>query len=326
MLLLLSCAHDPAVRVPPEAMPVLPSPRGDVYTRVPARPTDPLVASQLTTGTWDEALAGAATAVALAQIAGHDVDGCEARWKAVLAGYPYPVTSWRWQAVARGAVGEEVVEAARSAPAGSDLGLVRARGADDRWVLLVGAPSGDLPRFPRELTIGDRVEPGGGWRASDPDGNVRSGGGAILFDLAGEWIVSAGGTTFPVYVGEETPQAPPVECAARQGSLDARLQAGLDAARDHYDYDRLRRDEALDSVARALLRSEGEATNALRAAGYVDVPVAGGRCEAATVERCLSQLWWSVDGHGVIVGDLAEYGAAVESSTSGVRMVLVGAG
>ena len=326
MLLLLACAHTPAPEVAPAAMPVLPAPRAEVYTRVPARPGDPLVAMQMGDRPWDEALAGAATAVALAQIAGRPMDACEARWKAILAGYPHEVTSWRWQTVPRGEVGQEVVEAALDAPQGADVGVVRARGADDRWVLLVGQPKGQLPPIPRELQVGDGMALGAGARAADPDGKVHAGADTLVLDLEGEWLVQAGGTVFPVYAGEATPDAPPVPCSARAGTPDVRLQGALDAVRDHYGYTRLQRDELLDSVARAVARSGGDGQAALRTAGFIDVPVAAGACEAESVERCLSELWWGVDTHALLVGDVAEYGVAWEPSSRGVRLVMVAAG
>ena len=341
-LLLLggACATTRPARVDPSVTPMLPSPRGDLYTRAPGMPNDPLVASVAGGLPWDETLSGVATAVALAHVAKEPVDACRVRWMAVLAGYPYPVRGWRTADAALGEVPEPLLAEARAQAARRvDVGLVRARdGEVDRWVLVVGERTADLPPIPREVPVGDTVTLGAGsWVVSDALGELRAAEGTFVADTPGEWLVAAraGATTlaaFPIYVGETSPKAPPLGCLAGTGDAASRADTALVGLRATYAFPAVARDPALDSVARARLRAyaAGEtlpnARDQLRAAGVIGVPVAAGACRAATVEACLAAMWWSPEDRGALVGDVAEYGLALEESRGEVRMVVVGAG
>lgn len=340
LLLLAGCAHTGAARVDPEVAPSLPSPRADVYTRAPGTPSDPLVAAAAAGLPWDEALSGVATAIAMAELGGDRVDGCRLRWMAAQAAYPYPVRGWLAATVGKGEIPATLLEHARAyAQKPVDIGLVRARiGEGDRWVLVVADRRGEVPAIAREAAVGETLTLGAGdWRVSDPLGEPREVADALVLDAPGEWLVQAraGGAalaTFPVYVGETMPEVPPYACAAGDGAPDARAASAVAAVRDAYGYAPLARDPALDSVARARLRAWvgreplPAARDQLRAAGFIGVPVAAGACRAATVEACLEGLWWSPDDRGALVGDLAEYGLAVDTREGDVRIVLVGAG
>jgi hypothetical protein len=332
-LLALACVHPRPPRVDPDVMPVLPAPRGDVYTRGLDRPNDPLVASVIDGMRWTETLSGAAAAAGLAMIGGETLDLCKVRWLAVLAGYPHPVTGWLTLAVPKGELPEKLLEAARARP-DKDIGLIRARaGEQDRWVLLVGASGPAFPAMAREVALGATVTLGPGvWSVSDAFGEVRVVTDTVRLDVSGEWMFGLGSTSFPVYVDERPPERPPLVCAAVDGSAEDRAGAGIAAVRAAYAYEPVRRDGALDSVARVRLREElagGEKHDAreqLRAAGYVDVPLAAATCRAATVEACLADIWSSPSQRGAIVGDIVEYGVATALVGEQVVMVLVGAG
>lgn len=341
LAVLAGCAHTGAARIDPDLLPVLPSPRADLYTRAPGTPRDPLVASVADGLPWDEALSGVASAVALADLSGEKVDDCRLRWMAVLAGYPYPVRGWLAASTAKGEVPERLLEEARAYAARGrvDIGLVRAREDEiDRWVLVVGDHTAEIPAVPRELRLGEEVSLAGmSWVGSDPLGEVRALDGTLVADIPGEWLLAAraGGRTvasFPVYVGDKPPEMPPLQCDARAGAPEQRVSAMVADLRSRYQYAPLARDPALDSVARARLRAlaaGGDVPDAraqLRAAGFVGVPVAAGECRAATVEACVSNMWWSPEDRGALVGDLADYGVAVEEGKDGVRVVILGAG
>ncbi len=339
--LLAGCAHSGALRVDADVTPVLPSPRADLYTRAPGTPNDPLVAAVAGGLPWDEALSGVATAVAMADLAGESVDTCRLRWMAVQAAYPYPVRGWLAEDVAKGEVPERLLAQARAHAKGDvDIGLVRAReGETDHWVLVVGEHVLELPPIPRDVHLGAEVALGEGeWVVSDPLGEVRGAAdGTLTADIPGEWLLAArsGGRTlaaFPLYVGEAPPEAPPLQCTPRKGDAATRVAEMIADLRDGYDFAALRRDAALDSVARARLRSYAadaplpDAREQLRAAGFVGVPVAAAACRAATVEACVAAMWWSPEDRGALIGDLADYGLAVQEGEGEVRIVIVGAG
>ncbi len=341
LLLLLACATTGSLRVDPDLVPVLPSPRSNHYTRVPGTPRDPLVAAASEGLPWDESLSGVATAAALAEISGEVVDTCSLRWMAVLAGYPYPLLARASASVPKGEFPETLLaEARKQAGRPVDIGLVRARGREaDRWVLVVGAHTRELAPIPREVALGDVVTLGAGeWVVSDPLGDLRPVAGSFQADAPGEWMISAREgravvATFPLYVDEKTPELHPLDCVVGTGDPLTRATAGVNQVRAAYGYPVVTRDPALDSVARARLRdllagvALPEARAQLRSAGFVGVPVAAAECQADTVEACLASIWWSPEGRAALVGDLADVGVAVETVDGGaVRLVLLGAG
>jgi len=268
------------------------------------------------------------------------VDPCRLRWMAVLAGYPYPLVARASASVPKGELPETLVASARKqAGARVDVGLVRARGRDtDRWVLLVGEHTTELPVIPREVARGDVVTLGPGeWAVSDPFGDLRAVDASFVADASGEWMVAArdGARTlasFPIYVDEAARPLPPLACRAGGGDPLSQASDIVRAVRAGYGYASLTRDPALDSVARARLRAllaggpVPEARDQLRAAGFIGVPVAAASCVGATVEGCLSQIWWSPEGRGALVGDLADVGIAVESRDGDIHMVVLGGG
>jgi hypothetical protein len=296
---------------------------------------------------WDEALSGAAAGVALGVIDGETADPRMVRWKAILAGYPYPVVARTVTTVAVGQVPQGLAEEARARVAAitqtggaADLGLVRARSDDgDTWVMLVGVRRGEIGRIPREIAVGEGISlPPGDWTVADPDGGVSVVHDRLAPGFAGEWLLrwDVDGqpvATFPVYVDMATPKAPPFALPLPQGDTpEGQARRAVAGARAHYELPLLEPDTALDSVARARLRTlvEGgtlpEVTHQLHAAGFVNVPVAGASCRAATVGECLDAVWWSPADRGVFTGDAANIGVAASVADGQVALIIVTAG
>lgn len=334
LLMFLACVHSPEARKPSVVQPRVPSLQSAVYVHHDAFPTDALVAK-----VWgqklDESLSGAAGALAMRLIEDRPLDRADLRWRAVLAGYPWPVAEARTQRVAVDEVPQDLLVAAQAAT-GRDLGLVRARGhAGDQWVLLIGARRGELPAFAREAHVGSRlILPGYGLLAVPPDGVRREARDALALDQAGEWLIGLYDeqgevTTFPLYVDRATPQGPPFGGAASgesAGDLDEELLVRLDTLDQWYRRDAAERDSLLDGVARARLRSFvagqvlADDKAQLAAAGFFEGTT--GACRAATVADCLDVMWWSVSGHAALGSSWGSIGMAVTPVSGGVAIVV----
>lgn len=346
LILLMACLHREPVDVgramDPEQAPILPAPEADLYAAVGGQPSDPLVARAAQGLPWDEALSGAAGALALASDRGAELG--QARWAAWRAGYPYPLRSVAFVSEAPGAFPKALIEALRpQVRPGDHVGLARARvGLEDRWVAVIGHASRTVTPFPRQVARGEalRLEGAGiaRWRLTSPTGVALSGQapGAPALTEAGEWwlelladdgrvVVSA-----PVTVGMPPSPTAPLDLPGRSPSgpeeaLDSAL-AELSDLRAVFDLPALAADETLDVLARQPLASAepwdaGAATARVRAAGFAD---GGGlTCKAATVPLCLDALIRTGSGREVLLDPdwrLAGGGARVESS--GVTLVL----
>ncbi len=329
-MLLTACVHSGGKL--PTAQPRVPRLQSAHYERVEIAPRDPLVA-RVYDGVLDEALAGAAGAVAIGLAAGRPVGAPEVRWRAVLAGYPWPVAVARVAVVEQDAVAQDLVDAAVAAR-GHDVGLVRARGEHgDHWVLLVGGRRGELPQVPREPVPGQELAlPGFAWSAVAPSGAALTGQDRLTVSMPGEWLVQLRDsqgivTTFPLYAGRTTPQGPPFRSglgAEVAGDLDEELLWQLDALDGWYERSAAERDLALDAVARGRLRSflAGQALppagQQLAAAGYFEGTA--GECRAASVSDCLDAMWWSQSGHAALAGAWGTVGMAVTPTAEGVAI------
>ena len=318
----------------------MPSPLGQIYTRALTEPGDSVVSSAMHGLPWDEVLSGAASGVALAMLQGEKPTPYWLRWHAVLAAWPYPLVGFYTARVAYGEVPKDLIADARlRAAAGQDLGVVRARDADgDLWVLLASQRTTELGPLPRDPEVGSSLQLlGARFLLVDPEGerHVQE-EGSFKVDEAGVWLVEAQApdgsriASFPLFAGGKPPQVPPVE-AEVSGLTEAAALAVLDDIRAWYQFPTLARDAGLDSVARARLRGLRDgglppAENSLRAAGFVDVPVAGAECHARTIAACLDGLWWTPDQRRIFAPDLNSVGVAVESDSAGVTVVLVAAG
>lgn len=324
-------------------LPSLPSPRAGVYTHGRAEPRDPTVAYAARGLPWDETLSGAAAGVALELVAGEKPGPSVVRWKAVLAGYPYPVVSRAIATVPKGEVPAALIEQARarvaSGGAAADIGLVRARrGDEDTWVLLVGDRRTEIGRIPREVELGESIGlTGAEWTVADPSGAVHTPGAGIVPDLAGEWLFRATldgriVATFPVYVDVPTPAASPLDTESGEGDAVSEAGAMLAGVRHYYRLSTLQRDSALASVARSRLRTllDGgrlpEAGAQVRAAGFVNVPIAAAECRASTVAYCLDSIWWSPEMRAVFMQDATAVGVAADVRGDGVTLIILTAG
>lgn len=338
ILALLACAPK-VVTVSPDMLPVLPSPVAPSYAHVVAIPRDPLVASVMAGSPWEASLAGGATGVALAIIAKEPTGPRLVAWKAALAGYPWPVDIAEQARTKAGEPPDTLAKRARelAAESGRDVGLVRARdGAEDLWVLLAARRGGTLPEVRRTLHLGDSLARWGLDAVLYPPSNAGARPLPVVLDEVGEWMaeVRADGAViarFPLHVGVDTPQVPPIGDRAGVGELAAQGARVVDGLRERYDQDPVVADEMLDSVARALLRrahdgSLGDIAGAMQAAGFVGMPVAGATCEARDVPSCLDRVWWSGPDRAVLVGGFAHVSIAAESTPDGVRLVVLGAG
>jgi len=339
MLLLLAACAKP-VEPPPVVSPGPPrlaAPVGDLYTRLAAVPSDPLVATAMGGRPWDEVLAGVAAAIALQLGEGRVSDRYAVRWHAVRAGYPYPVGSVWTRSVAEDQVPPDLPAALAALPAGVDVGLARARGpAGDNWVLLAARPGvAVVPRLAREQSVGTAVS-AVGMVVSDPLGQLRPSAASVVLDQPGEWMFQARDAsgvvaTLPVWVGETTPEAPPVVPVASSTGDDADAFAILGDVWGWYGRNPPARDPVLDSVARARLRDALErrpapdAARQLRVAGFVGEPGAAATCRAPDVTACLDSVWWSPEARAVVAAGYPLVGLAAARLDEEVVLVVVGA-
>ncbi len=333
-LVVPSCAAPKQPPVPTAAeiglTPRVRSPRGTLYVHGSRPPIDPLVAQVLGGKAWDEVLSGAAVGVALEALSGAPLDAALARWRAVVAGYPYPITAVASESVPVDTLPHRLMAALPELE--GDLGLVRVRGMDgDLWVLLLGRSRAELPPVPREVSLGQSVDLAGhcSWTVGDPNGGFRTLSGKFEPDQRGEWLLQARRgdevvATLPIYVGEGTPEGQPIP-----PNTDAR--GALQELRGWYGLPELGDEPLLDGIARARLRAAVEGlpnpavSDQLRAAGFDGVGASGG-CKAATVQDCLYALWWDPEDRAVLVGASIGIGIASVESEGQVRLMLVSAG
>lgn len=330
--------------------PILPAPEATRYAVGPSAPRDPRVAELVGEAMlpWDEALSGAAGAIALDL--DRSVDLSWARWAARRAGYPHPVVAVIDGIEPIDQLPLSLGDALRARiQMGEHVGLARARGADgDRWVALIGRPSLVLDPFARVVDVGAEI-PLGGDRPADvllqsPSGEWTSAPlpGSVVLDEPGEWwlaVLRPGDpsdvwVSVPVYAGERPPPTAPIDLPgvpatgpedAVAGALDA-----LDAVRDHYDLPALREEPTLATLGQRPLeqvldgtwsRAAGESR--LEAAGFVGGPVAQVWCRATTPEACVDDLLTRPDARASILDPrLLVVGVAAQADTAGVTMVV----
>lgn len=350
---LAACAHRAAgpgpVKIDPESRPILPSPEAELYATGGETPRDPLVAGVASKLPWDEALSGAAGALALRSGA---PDAARVAWAAYRAGYPYKVRAVLTLEVGPGVWPEALVTQLQGQVAPDEhLGLARARmGANDHWVALIGAPRGArLAPLPRELGLGAELEVqaegAARWRLVSPSGALREGAlpTRLGLDEAGEWWLEldAGAdaptlVAVPIYAGMaptpegplDTPGAPPMSVAG--ASAEAALLLG--ELRADFSLGPLRADETLAMLGREPLeaavagRWDGAAA-AARAEGAGFRDAAAARCVAPTVALCLDAMMRDADGRAALLSpDRALVGVAVALEVDRVRLALLAAG
>ena len=282
-LLLVSCApKDLAVSLETLAdqPPSLPAPEADVYARGAGKITDAAVAELAKALQWDEALSGAAGAIAMAILDGEEPSTWTARWASYRAGYPHNLIDLR---VYRGDIGQVPTELGSDLAgldARLDVGLARARGYElDTWVLLTARVDVGIGPFARVVSVGETItlevdEPAGvevQWVAPSGllDRVALAEHSEFTLGEEGEWWLQLLRPTaparaenpgdpvhdmmsVPVMVGFETPDvAPMVDWDAAGGVL-----SGVTALREEFDVAPPTVDPILESVARARARAE----------------------------------------------------------------------
>lgn len=227
---LVACGHpdrlSPALA---RTSPRLPAPEAAVYTRVDGTSRDPAVASVLGELPWDEALSGAAGALAMVALEGREPDLWAARWAAYRAGFLHPLVLVAFQSCPLGCAGRDVITRLQQAfVPGDAVGVARARGpVGDAWVGILARPAVPLGPIPRRVDVGARLDlallrepmPGLRVRAVSPGGHLSEGdfvgSASLLLDEMGEWWVEVGEsdrwTRFPVYAGMAPAAGPPLD-------------------------------------------------------------------------------------------------------------------
>lgn len=349
-LALVGCAKNKppaATPVDPGATPVLPAPEGSHYALGVDVPTDPLVGDVVRTGLfiWVESLSGAATRLVLDTERAPTLDA--ARWAAVRAGYPHPITEIIEGTEPAGVVPTELIDVLRARlRQGDHLGLVRARtAAGDKWLALIGRPAVTVAEFAREHPVGTTLELDadalGGWVAVSPQGSVQHGALplAVQLDTAGEWWVELRASdtrpllALPVYAGTPTPVAPllhdfPDDLPDPTALPDLVLDA-LDEIRSTFELPALDWDPTLATLATTPVRQVRAGTwdhtagvQRLRGAGFLGGPLEQVTCTAPSVPACIHNLMRHADDRAALLNPgMRLVGVAGEVRTDGVTLV-----
>jgi hypothetical protein len=226
LLLALACAPKPQALpagFDPKAGPLLPAMEAPIYASGQSVPKDVLV-SQVALGLkWDEALSGAAAAMAL--LDGQPLTLEAAQHAAYRAGYPYPVQRMSMGWMEAGVYPDELGRSlAATLQEGDQIGLARARTGDrDRWVALIARPVDALSPISRELRLGAevpiRTRTPCTWTLVSPRGQVQTGmtPAMVALEEAGEWwlevrTLNATVASIPLYVDMATPKGPCWTC------------------------------------------------------------------------------------------------------------------
>lgn len=291
-------------------------------------------------GWWDASLAGAASGLALAAVAGTGgLEGWEVREAAWEAGWPYTITEARGWSTAAGAAPPADLREWAAAEPDRPAGVVRARGArGDAWVALrAGVPRADLgvvPRtFPAGATLTIPAAPGATFAVADPEGRLWEGGldlpRPIALTTAGEWMVEladAGGLVarFPVYVDVRVPDHPLLTRAEAGAEPLAHAMALLDDARAAFAMTPWRRDPLLDSVARAIAGGRDDVGELAAAVGFSATTAHSWTCSDGSVEGCIEPWLFEARRRPVLLGPTTHVGATgVRTREGHVRLTIV---
>ena len=348
MVFLFLCAcisKNQSIKDVKPSIPIIPAPRAVQYAIQGNEPGDFMVAQVAEGFNWSEALSGAAAELGL-----HYDDRkpllSDARWAAVMAGFPYHVSHM--------IIGDVEVD---EQPEGlqntikqlrpAHLGLARVRkGPKDRWVVLIGEDGYLTESFPREVNVGDEltVEGTGSWRLADPSGGITTGTLPVkgIVSMEGEWWLELRHdqgdvySSIPIYAGIGTPvsnlffaedigvteqQPSEVEESALQLIAEMRQREGLSL---------LRYDQMLVGLAQYPLKyyldgswdkSTGE--EHLQKAGFVGGPVYQIACRDENVFACLDQLSWDLEFRQALLDpQIRNIGIATYVDTSQVAVLL----
>ncbi len=349
LMLLLACGpKKPAETdlVPEESStsPIVPALEAPTYEERQTLPKDDLVAQVALGMVWDEALSGAAAALALSA----STPSLEASQHAAhRAGYPYPVRVVSSGSVRAGNHPDALLRTLHKVMGKTDrLGLARVRnGINDRWVALVSAPVDKLEPFHREQPVGAELQiktaGPGTWMAVSPSGLVKSGRipAALKLDEEGEWWLEVDGlhetiAAVPLFVGMRTPPSPVIDLPGEpiSGPVAAADEAMIlvSSIREAFSMPALRDDGTLETLAQypleLLLSEQWDRTTGLgrlQAAGFVGGPVGQVQCQGATVAACIDGMLRSGRERELLLNPAFRIGgAAAQVSTDGVTIVV----
>ena len=347
LLLLLACLHQaPSAKpIDPDIAPILPSPEGQLYATGRGSPRDVAVAAAAAGLPWDESLSGAAGAMAMASDRPPEIGS--ARWAAYRAGYPYPIRTLAFAAVAPGAAPTELIDALKAQlKPGDQLGLARARvGEEDRWVALLSHPSRAVEPFPRQISLGASLPLTGAglssYRLVSPTGVMREGAlpASPTLEEAGEWWVELftedgrAVVAVPVSCGIPPAPAPPLDLPGRPAAgpddATAELLRDLGQIRNIFDLSVLVPDDTLELVARQPLLDlvagswdGASGAERVRKSGFADGAALS--CRASTVPLCVDELLRTGEGrHALLDPRWRSLGTGVRVDTQGVSLVLL---
>jgi hypothetical protein len=348
LLLALACAPKPQALpagFDPKAGPLLPAMEAPIYASGRSVPTDVLV-SQVALGLkWDEALSGAAAAMAL--LDGQPLTLEAAQHAAYRAGYPYPVQRMSMGWMEAGVYPDELGRSlAATLKDGDEIGLARARTAErDRWVALIARPVDALSPISRELRLGAevpiRTRTPCTWTLVSPRGQVQTGmtPAMVALEEAGEWwlevrTLNATVASIPLYVDMATPKGPlldlPGDSVTGPGDGMALTLELLADVRDSFGLVGLQRDGVLDTLSATPLAqvldkvwTHEDGMARLRAAGFVGGPAHQVHCTAGSVAACLDTMLRDPQRRKALLDPgLRLVGGSAQVGTSGVTLLL----
>jgi hypothetical protein len=349
LMLVLACGPKKPVENDVEPVdvatsPVVPALQAPTYQARQTLPKDDLVAQVALGMVWDEALSGAAAALAMSEVT---PSLAAAQHAAHRAGFPYPVRVVSSGSVPAGRHPDALLRTLHKVMGKTDrLGLARIRrGLYDHWVALVSAPVDTLEPFHREQPLNTEIQirtvGPGTWMAVSPSGVVKSGRmpASLGLDEEGEWWVEVDGlhdliAAVPIYVGMPTPPSPivPLPGESFAGPVAAADEALLlvSSIREVFSMSSLRDDGTLETLAQypleLLLSGQWDRETGmgrLQAAGFVGGPVGQVQCQGATVATCVDGMLRSGRERELLLNPAFRIGgAAAQVSTEGVTIVV----
>ena len=324
-------------------IPALPSPVAEMYAVGKSNPTDGLVMRAVSDLPWDEALSGAAASLGLNDWPNPRL--VDAKWAAVISGYPYEVLQVVSGSVPISEYPDGLSRQIRGMiRPGQHVGLSRIRrGTEDVWIGLIGAGGPSLTAFPREIASGVQLKiesPASQWRVLTPDGAVRTGMNPLQLDLnqRGAWwleLSNADGVfvSAPIFIDEKTPPTnwfPDLYAVVGPGEVKDLTLEAINVIRHRHDLPELKVEGALETLSHHPLeqlktdtweRERGE--ERLIDAGYGGGPVAQLACMGSEIGSCLDEIAWSLDGRAAILNpNLRSVGVGAYVETKGIALII----
>jgi hypothetical protein len=342
-LTLLGCPKEPLSSEIPDA-PILPSPEAEMYALGDSTAKDPLVSRVSEDLPWDEALSGAAAGVGLN--AGKGAILSQARWAAVVAGYPFSVEEIIIGAVEAGEYPKGLPDQLHGRSwHGRKLGLARVRkGHQDLWIALVADAGKPIPALAREYKLEESLQidgQGSDWRLLSPEGEIDQGRLPLERPLGvqGEWWLELSRSdevfaSIPLYVGMGTPPTNLFSdfgaALGRPEDVEVDAMNSINRLREREGLPTFNEDGALSTLAELPLqqyldgewsRTSGE--KRLQAAGFVGGPVYQFVCTGGNADKCLDQLSWSLDARAAFFNPgLRVIGLRAHVETQGMALIL----